>query len=142
MGMRNFLLFTPPPIDMMPSASLPSQGGYRDRNLTKALNGDLTSQIRRLPEQFEKKHPDVNLFFFHQDYYMRLIAQWPELFGVSDPARFAVKIGDHYRDRGQMGLLYVTFRLVFMYNGSWTGKNLTIHRWDDFYGHQSGLIAR
>ncbi|GFZ52399.1 hypothetical protein JCM24511_10172 [Saitozyma sp. JCM 24511] len=105
LGLRNFLLSPSTPIDLTPQATLSSKGGFEDRFLTKQLNERLNALLRTLSQRFEQAHPGANVMYFDQDAYIRIIYEWPELFGVTDIKRFMFMLKGEMLDRGRVGFL-------------------------------------
>ena len=110
LDLRNFLLLPPPPLDLTPRAILPSLGFVADTPAHRDLGLHFIDLLAKGIEPFEEKHPGVNLFYFDQDSFVRIVTDFPELFGITDTKRYMFHVNDgkgldKYLDRGQVGFM-------------------------------------
>ena len=110
LGLRNFLLLPPPPLDLTPRALLPSLGFLADTPAHRDLGALFNELLAEGVEHFEWQHTGANVFYFDQDSFVRIITDFPEIFGITDTKRYQFHVhggdaGDRYLGRGKVGFL-------------------------------------
>ena len=105
LGHRSFLFISSPAIDIMPQTTLPHEGGYEDRFITKALNAHYVKFLRTQVSDFETRHNDINAMFFDLDAFERVLIAYPEAFGLIELKRYEMRIDNLLVDSGKMGFM-------------------------------------
>ncbi|OCF41265.1 hypothetical protein I317_04923 [Kwoniella heveanensis CBS 569] len=103
-GARSFLFLTLPPIQYSPKYNLPGQVGHDIQHRVDHSVSSYNAFLRKAVDDFEQEQTDANVMLFDLEKYWRLILDYPELFGMTDCARFAMTVDGKRPNLGRMGL--------------------------------------
>ncbi|WVQ95764.1 hypothetical protein IAU59_002863 [Kwoniella sp. CBS 9459] len=106
LGARSFLFLTLPPIQYSPKYNLPGQVGHDIQHRVDHSVSSYNSFLRKAVQGFEQEQSDANIMMFDLEKYWKLILDYPELFGMTDCARFAMTLDGKRPNLGRMGLCY------------------------------------
>ena len=102
-GARNFLILTIPPLEHSPKYNLPNETGILSHELigksTRTFNRYLSSKA----DAWESEDGDRNIMLFDLETFWRIVLDSPELFGMTECARYSLFIGDSRMNVGRMG---------------------------------------
>ncbi|WVR08390.1 hypothetical protein IAU60_005445 [Kwoniella sp. DSM 27419] len=105
-GARSFLFLTLPPIQYSPKYNLPSQVGHDIQGRVERSVQLYNEYVRAGVAEFEADTPDANVMLFDLERYWKLVLDYPELFGMTDCARFHITVDGRKPNLGRMGLCY------------------------------------
>ncbi|WVF68086.1 hypothetical protein IAT40_002849 [Kwoniella sp. CBS 6097] len=106
LGARSFLFLTLPPIQYSPKYNLPGQIGHDIQHRVDHSVSSYNAFLRTAVRDFDQEHTDANVMLFDLEGYWKLILEYPELFGMTDCARFAMTVDGKRPNLGRMGLCY------------------------------------
>ena len=108
LGARSFLVMNLPPFETSPKYNLPHEVGFESQDQIQESVKTYNNALAREVELWKKEvDADTTIMHFDLESFWKLVLAYPEVFGMTDCARYQMWIDEKRPSLGRMGFWWI-----------------------------------